>query len=804
MHAVKRIFRYLKGHPKLGIWYPKDSPFDLVAYSDSDYGGATQDQKLTTGGCQFLGRRLISWQCKKQTIMATSTTEAEYVAAASGSSVVTPYSRRKGKEKMVESDTPKKKKLQEQIDVQMAREMEEQHAREDQRMNEQIVRDAEITRIHAEEELQMLIDSLDRKNEMITKYLQEYKQFAKDLSIGEKIDMINELVKYQDHYAKVLKYQSQERKPLSKKQHRELYMSVLKSHSGWKTKHFKGMSLEEIREKFIPVWKQIEDFVPMASKEEGDKFKRKGLRFEQISAKIMKTTKDVFEEDLKQMMQLVPVEEIIRLGGHTTVYQFFVDMRKHFDREELTQLWTLVKETLSIRHTTSDKEKELWVELKRLHEPDVEDQLWIQTQALMHDPVEWRLYNTYKEEHGKHLKIILELLKKERLYAKLYKSDFWLDSVKLLGHAIDRKGVHVDPTHEENYTTHDLELGAIVFALRQDVSRFEDGWLNMKADIATYVSKCLTYMKVKAEHQKSSGLLQQLEIHVWKWKRITMDFVTGLPRTPSGHGVPITIISDRDSHFTSRFWKSLQKSLGTSLDLSTAYHPQTDGQRERIIQTLEDMLRACVIDFGSSWDRHLPLVEFSYNNSYHTTIKAAPFKALYGQKCRSPVCQSEVGDSQPTHIEMICETAEKIVQIKNRLLTARSRQNSYTDRRTKPLEFKVGDMVLLKVSPWKGAECFRKHGKLSPRYIGPFKILARVGHVAYTLELPEELKGIHSTFHVLNLKKCLEEDDMVISMEEIQIDNKFHMIEEPVEIVVQEFKRLKQSRISIVKVHWNS
>ncbi|GKB35931.1 putative reverse transcriptase domain-containing protein [Tanacetum coccineum] len=340
-------------------------------------------------------------------------------------------------------------------------------------------------------------------------------------------------------------------------------------------------------------------------------------------------------------------------------------------------------------------------------------------------------------------------------------------------------------------------------------------WPNMKANIATYVSKCLTCSKIKTEHKRPFDLLQQPEI---KWERVTMDFVSGLPRKPSGydtiwvivvrltksahflpmkktdsmekltqlylkekvcrHGVPVSIILDRDSHFTSNFWRSLQKALGTNLDMSTAYRPQTDGQSERTIQTLEDMLRACVIDFGSSWDRHLPLVEFSYNNSYHASIKAAPYEALYGRKCRSP--------------------------IKNRLLTARSRQKSYADKRLKPLEFEVGDMVLLKVSPWKGAVCFGKRGKLSPRYIRPFKILARVGPVAYTLELPEELKGIHSTFHVLNLKKCLAKGDIVVPMEEIQLDDKLHMIEEPVEIVDREVKRLKQSRIPIVKVCWNS
>ncbi|GJV10998.1 putative reverse transcriptase domain-containing protein, partial [Tanacetum coccineum] len=223
------------------------------------------------------------------------------------------------------------------------------------------------------------------------------------------------------------------------------------------------------------------------------------------------------------------------------------------------------------------------------------------------------------------------------------------------------------------------------------------------------------------EHQKPTGLLQQPEIPVWKWERITMDFVSGLSRMPSGydtiwvivdrltksahflpikktdcmekltrlylkeivcrHGVPVLIISNRERHFTSNFWRPLQKALGTNLDMSTTYHPQTDGQSERTIQTLEDMLRACMIDFKSSWDRHLPLVEFSYNNSYHASIKAAPYEALYGRKCRSLVCWSEVGDSQLTGPELIRDMTEKIVQIKNRLLAARSCQKSYADKK---------------------------------------------------------------------------------------------------------------------------
>ncbi|GJR73031.1 putative reverse transcriptase domain-containing protein [Tanacetum coccineum] len=246
-------------------------------------------------------------------------------------------------------------------------------------------------------------------------------------------------------------------------------------------------------------------------------------------------------------------------------------------------------------------------------------------------------------------------------------------------------------------------------------------WPNMKADIATYVSKCLTCAKVKAEHQKPSGLLQQPEIPVWKWERITMDFISKLPRTPSGYdSIWIIERGARVDYFRPR--------------------PSLHIKCERMIQTLEDMFRACVIDFGSGWDKHLPLAEFSYNNSYHASIKAAPFEALYGRKCRSHVCWSEVGDAQLTGPEMIRETTEMIVQIKNRLLAARSRQKSYADVRRKPLEFEVGDKVMLKVSPWKGVVRFRKRGKLSPRYIGPFKILSRIGPVCHITGFPRMLQ----------------------------------------------------------------
>nr|GEW66166.1 hypothetical protein [Tanacetum cinerariifolium] len=325
--------------------------------------------------------------------------------------VVTPYRRRKGKEIMVESENPKKKKVQEQIDAQVARDLEEKMAREDQRMSKQVARDAEIARIHAEEELQSMIDGLDRSNETIAKYLQEYQQFALELPLERRIELISDLVRYQDNYAKVYKYQSQQRKPWSKKQKRDYYMAVIRSNLGWKVKDFRGMTFEEIEE-------------------EAERLKRKGLSLEQESANKLKTSDEVLEEvkspnevpeeKVKEMMQLVPIEEvyvkvlqvkhpiidsevhtedhrsywkIIRLRGSSASYQFFVDLLKHIDRKDLNQLWALVKEYLSNRKPTSDKEMKLWVELKRLYEPDDKDQLWTHTQNLMHAPVEWKLYD---------------------------------------------------------------------------------------------------------------------------------------------------------------------------------------------------------------------------------------------------------------------------------------------------------------------------------------------------------------------------------------------------------------------------
>ncbi|GJV18529.1 putative reverse transcriptase domain-containing protein [Tanacetum coccineum] len=491
------------------------------------------------------------------------------------------------------------------------------------------------------------------------------------------------------------------------------------------------------------------------------------------------------------------------------------------------------------------------------------------------------IYSKTKEDHENHLRLMLDLLRKEKLYAKFSKFEFWLQEVHFLGHVVNHDGIHVDPSKieavkswkapttpsevrsflglagyyrcfienfskiaktltsltqknkkyewlelfsdyeceikyhpgkanavadalsrkdrvkprrvramvvtiqsgvrglilaaqskafkDENVMAEALNVGGVrtkimdeAYKMRYSVHLEADKmyydlrdmywWPGMKKEIAIYVSKCLTCAKVKAEHQRPSGLLQQPEIPEWKWEKIAMDFITKLPRSSSGHdaiwvivdrltksahflairedysmeklarlyideivarhGVPTSIISDRDGRFTSRFWQTMQKALGTRLDMSTSYHPQTYGQREHIIQTLKDMLRACGIDFGG-----------------------------------------------------------------NRLKAARDRQKSYADNRRKPLEFQVGDHVMLKVSPWKGV---------------------------VRLRLPKELSGVHDTFYVLNLKKCLADANLHVLLDEIKLDKTLRFVEEPLEIMGREVKTLKRSKILIVKVRWNS
>ncbi|KAL0420529.1 UNVERIFIED_CONTAM: Transposon Tf2-11 polyprotein [Sesamum latifolium] len=300
-------------------------------------------------------------------------------------------------------------------------------------------------------------------------------------------------------------------------------------------------------------------------------------------------------------------------------------------------------------------------------------------------------------------------------------------------------------------------------------------WQTMKKDMAEFVAKCMTCQQVKAEHQAPTGKLRPLSIPEWKWEKITMDFVVGLPRTLRKHDA-IWVIIDRltkSAHF-------LSIRQGDSLDkLAELYVAEiTDGQSERTIQTLEDMMRACTMEFKGNWDDHLPLMEFAYNNSFHSSISMAP---------------------RP---ELVQETVEKIQIVKKCLKAAQDRQKSYVDEHRREMEYEVGDKVFLKVSPWKGILRFGRQGKLSLRYIGPYEIIERIGPLAYRLALPMELSQIHDVFHVSMLRRYRSDPSHVIRELEIEISEELTYVEKPTEILDRSIRKLRNKEIPMVKVRW--
>ncbi|GJR48364.1 putative reverse transcriptase domain-containing protein [Tanacetum coccineum] len=375
------------------------------------------------------------------------------------------------------------------------------------------------------------------------------------------------------------------------------------------------------------------------------------------------------------------------------------------------------------------------------------------------------IYSKSKEEHEVHLKLILELLEKEKLFMKFSKCEFWLQEVHFLGHVVNSKGIHVDPSKIEavkNWkppkTPTEIHsfLGlvgyyrSVIYTDHKSLQHiFDQKELNMRQ--RRWIELFSDYdCEIRYHPGKANVVADALSMK----ERLKLRRARAMSMTI--HSSIKTRILEAQSEASKKHKRSgRNKALGTRLDLSTTYHPETDGQSEHTIQMLEDMLRACAINFSGNWDTHLPLVEFSYNNSYYSSVKCAPFEALYGRKCQTPIAWAKVGESKLFGPDIVLETTDKIVQIKERLKAARDRQKSYADNRRKPLEFSVGDKVLLKVSPRKGM-------------------------------------------------KWLVDVNLHVALEEVKIDVKLHFVEEPMEIMDREVKKLKKRRIPFVNVCWNS
>ncbi|GKA03656.1 putative reverse transcriptase domain-containing protein [Tanacetum coccineum] len=362
-------------------------------------------------------------------------------------------------------------------------------------------------------------------------------------------------------------------------------------------------------------------------------------------------------------------------------------------------------------------------------------------------------YSKSKEEHEVHLKLVLESLRKEKLYAKFSNSEFWLEEVHFLanvvGDALSRKE-----------RVKSRRVRGMILAAQSEAFKQENVLLVGSVMDEAHASRYLVHPGVDNRLQCQRLLACCNNLRYLSENEIESPWILSL-------------------NFQGQ---------SSEYDVIWVMYPQADGQSERMIRALEDIMRACVIDFGSS---------------YHLSIRCAPFEDLYGRKCRSPVLWAEIREISLTGLELVQETTDKVVLVKEKPKAARVYQKSYVDYRRKPLEFEVGDRVLLKVTPWKGVVCFGKKGKLAPRYVGPFEFLERIGLVAYRLRLPEELNSVHDTFHVSNLKKCLADATLHVPLNKINVDKTLRFIEEPVKIMDREIKKLKRKNITLVKVRWN-
>nr|GEU59020.1 putative reverse transcriptase domain-containing protein [Tanacetum cinerariifolium] len=840
--------------------------------------------------------------------------------------VVTPYSRRKGKEVMMESDTPKKQRLQEQIDAQVARELEEQQERKDKRMTEQIARDAEVARIHAKEELHGMIDSLDRTNETIAKYLQEYQDFASELPLERRIELISDLVKYQDNYSKIYKFQSQQRRPWTKKQNKDYYMTVIRNNLGWKVKDFKeshetsqyqpmdhnidfsgsdqiqnpqypdvqenpltndefeaytnanDYKMNDLEIKFDQFQKQCEqmqddllnqmrnfmqnfhnappgeekepkattdtelpsteDIQPLPVQEPPRESDICQL-IEECCVEVSEKQKQKMEDTILELVKICQAKEFLCI--HDDVDDLiesaldskllFINLNsQHLDKQE-QEVKNVVEQpaergnhkpehllSMGYEHPNSTPETESdevaesnaenFLPIPSKCEVTLEDEIKCNMPAKdVYSPVFTTFSNPLFKDDDNFDSSDDESLPNEDVPTEEFKiySNPLCDEDKINYDKLDPHCLNVEYDFVESLLN---RVTFIDFSSKFDFSgelahiKPEDGNSQQEEiDIVTETDDVLP-PSVENDDDDYDLLLGEADLFLFNdsippgienvdpegdirflEELLINDSILShesfdsnfeenplIPRPPpkppdvetdAGEKIAVVMIDkDKFDDDYQIFMFDKVFSLLSAESEDTIFDP---GLSPRI----EVILCRIYVRFPRS---SYPLIDFSLGS-----IMAASFEALYGCKCRLPICWNEVEDSQLTSPEIIYETTKKIIQIKSHIQAARYHQKSYADVRQKPIEFQVGD-----------------------------KILSKVGTVSYRLELLEQLSRVHSTFHVSNLKKCLSDETLTIPLDEIQIDDKLQFIKEHVEIIDHEVKQLKESRILIVKVRWNS
>ncbi|GKA22326.1 putative ribonuclease H-like domain-containing protein [Tanacetum coccineum] len=891
---------YLKDQPKLGLWYPKDSPFILEAFSDSDYACASLDRKSTIGGCQFLGSRLISWQCKKQTVVANTTTEAEYIAGSQCCGQVLWI------QNQLSDYGYNFIKTQIHVDNESAicvvKNLVSHSKTKHIEIRYHFIRDSyekrliEMVKIHTDKNVAGLLTKAFDGRLMVYTCSGLYTS-AFGLKLEDKYDdQLLNTAGLSFHYLKKLctagnwcRWQSQAPRHhgCAQPQTGSEGVPIQPIEPPLSEGHTSGSGEGMMEHTF-----ELTDNVPLTPHDShilggytpgSDEGRLKLDELMAMCTKLLKQVLDLEKEKDAQAMEILKLKRRVKKlerkrksnisQPRRRIYRQVKSSDDDLDEEDASKQGRKSDKTepmfkdsdldeldADIENTLikmkEEKAKEKGVAIKDVEDSSRPTRLITTLQPLPTiDPkdkgkgilqetesvekIKKKVQGDAQIERDVEVALRLQAELDEELRVERGRQEEINDFVPMDSEKEEKKSVEpesegkkgkrikrvVDSTikqksskkqkkMQEQGSAKSDEKAAADYEQEKEVLRM---WLTVVSDKEETVDPeflSAKFLIVDWESQ-SLGNVDMEDLHAYK--------IIRADRNTSYHKSLSSMLRKFDRQDFVDLHRLVMKRFkdntpeGYNLlvwgDLKVMFEPNAEdeiwsnrlaGNLEKRYPLIKEMLEKMLnwkLEAEAGSIMAFELLKFI---NYHASIKAAPFEVLYGRKCRSPVCWAEVREVQLTGPEIVQETTEKIIQIKQRIQAAHDRQKSYADLKRKSMECQVGNGVMLKISPWKGVVRFGKRGKLNPRYVKPFKVLAKVKAVAYKLELPQELSRVHSTFHVSNLKKCYSDEPLAIPLDELHIDDKLHFVEEPIEIMDREVKRLKQSRIPIVKVWWNS